>query len=207
MQRITTLTTDHPAILEGLDVLRLIADHVEAGDAVEPEDIGIVLDFLRDVGCACLDHTASLILRPALKRAREKIAVQRLRSALACHEVVRPLLDETAVDLDFFQSLFVHHSDLRTKRVDSLASANILGEPEAEFPGCFVLHVRLLTELVEDLIIQEDAFLLKDAVNLLADPDGQLKIGEFADRERRISAIAVEGRPALHRLETKYAHP
>ena len=217
MQPITPIAKDHQVILEGVEVLRWIADRVEAGDAVEPADIAMVLDFLRDVGCACLDQTASLILRPALERAHERADVQRLRVFLACHQTVRPLLNETAADLEYYQICFGCPPNVKTQPVDSLTTeddetplrnaVDLFGEPEEEFPGCFLLHAHLLTKLVRDLIFQEDEALLNKAVELLADPDGQRKIEEFADQERRINAIAMEQSSRLHLLQGKYRYP
>jgi len=60
MSRIAPITAHHPSILECLGVLQLIADRMEAGDFVDPQDVSIVLEFLRDVGCECLADTEKL---------------------------------------------------------------------------------------------------------------------------------------------------
>jgi hypothetical protein len=206
MKRMTPISEDHQVILESLTVLRLIAQRVEAGDAVDPADIGMVVGFLRNVGCECLDHTASLILRPALERAKNRFDVQRLQAALGCHVAIRPLLDDTAADVEVFDSFFAPPPSRRTGTSAS-TDLDLFGEPDEEFPGSFLLHAKLLTKLVGDLILQEDETLLEDAVDLLSDPDGRLKIQEFVDQERRISAIAMEQSPTLHTLQRKYDRP
>jgi hemerythrin-like domain-containing protein len=174
MQRITPLTTDHQLILECLEVLRLIANRMEAGDFVDPADITTVLEFMRDVGCECLDRTEQLLLRPAMSRAKEKEQFLRLRTASKRHHTIRPLLDDAA--------------SVITSRKH------------------FVLHAHLLTKVLQDLIVEEDQWLLENAVELLNDPEGLRSVEMFIAREREISAVAVERGPALYRLETKYAY-
>lgn len=71
----------------------------------------------------------------------------------------------------------------------------------------FVLHAHLFTKVVSDLIIEEDESLLDEAVDLLSDAEGRLSIERFIEKEREISAVAVQRGRALHRLETKYAYP
>jgi hypothetical protein len=209
MNRITPIAKDHEAILEGLNVLKLIAVRVEAGEIVDPEDIAIVLSFLRDIGCACLDHTAALILRPALERAKERADVARLRTALACHQTVPSLLEDTVADLEVFRSFFVSPSRLRKRTSGPFAgdSVHFIGETQEEFPSCFLLHARLLTKLVSDLIVEEDRALLQNAIDLLSDSEGRRMIEEFANLESHINAIAVERSPTLWLLEAKYSHP
>ena len=175
MQGITPLTTDHQLILECLEVLRLIVDRLETDEFVDPEDIVTVLEFMRDVGCECLDRTEKLLLRPALSRAKHKDHVKRLKTAMARHHTVRPLFDDAAAEV--------------TSRKH------------------FVLHAHLLTKVVGDLILEEDQWLLQAAIDLLDDPEGMRHVDMFVEQERRISAVAVERSPALHRLEAKYAYP
>jgi hypothetical protein len=193
----------------------LIADRVEAGEVVDPEDIDLVLGFLRNVGCACFDHTARLILRPALERARNGIYVRRLRTVLACHETIRPLLDDTTADVEVFRSFFVRRPNRRTsKPLDTLTDETLetpvslldfFDEPDDEFPSCFLLHAKMLAKLIGNLIREEDEVFLNTAGDLLSDPDGRRKIQEFVDQERFVSAIALEHRSVLHQLEAKYA--
>jgi hemerythrin-like domain-containing protein len=71
----------------------------------------------------------------------------------------------------------------------------------------FVLHAHLLTKVVSDLIIEEDESLLDQAVELLCDEEGRRNIERFIEKEREISALAVERGRLLHRLEAKYAYP
>src|SRR5579884_2420212 len=98
MPRITPLTTDHQSILECLAVLRLLVGRMETDDDVDPADVRTVMDFMRDIGCECLEHTEQLLLRPALSRATQQELSRRLRTALARHHTVRPLVDDaTAV--------------------------------------------------------------------------------------------------------------
>src|SRR5262245_35625228 len=101
MTRITPITTDHQMILEGLEVLQLIADRLEMDESVEAEDICSVMSFLQDVGCKCLHNTEHLLLRPALARARNKELVQRLRTAVSCHAVVGPLVEDAVSEIQF----------------------------------------------------------------------------------------------------------
>jgi hypothetical protein len=211
MKRITPIAKDHEVILDGLAVLRLIAGRVEAGVGVDPKDIAFLLDFLRNVGGACLDHTARLILRPALERATESADIRRLRTALACHETVRPLLDDTAADLGVFHNFGKRLTEPSTvaplddgEKEEDEPPLNFFGEPDEEFPGCFLLHARMLAKLVEDLILEEDEILLNKAMVLLSDPDGRRKIEEFADLEQHISEIALGQSSTLHRLGAKY---
>jgi hemerythrin-like domain-containing protein len=119
MKRTTPITTDHQLILEGLEVLRLIADRLEMDEFVEPEDITCVLGFLRDVGCECLSKTEQLLLQPALSRATQKGLVERLQKALACHAVVSPLFEDLVSDVNF-SKYFILHAHLFTKLVGDL---------------------------------------------------------------------------------------
>ena len=119
MSRIAPITADHQSILECLGVLQLIADRMEAGDFVDPQDVSTVLEFLRDVGCECLDDTEKLLLRPALQRAKQRELAERLQAALACHQVVRPLFENAAADVGF-RKFFVLHAHLLTKLVRDL---------------------------------------------------------------------------------------
>ena len=174
MQRISSITTDHQVILEGLHVLRLIADRMEKNGPVEADDQVAVLGFLRDVGCVCISNTEQLILRPALDRARNHEHIRRLQSALACCYAVQPLFDDLA--------------------------------SEVTFRKFFVLHSKLFTNLVSDIILEGDRSLLQLAVDLLDDAEGRTNIEKFAETERRIGATAIELIPALQRLEAKYGH-
>src|SRR5438093_1360845 len=119
MQRISSLTTDHQMILECLDILRLIVDRLETDEFVDPADIETVLHFLRDVGCECLDHTEQLLLRPALLRTKRKEQVQRLKSAVARHQAIRPLFDDAAADVPS-RKHFVLRAHLLTKLLADL---------------------------------------------------------------------------------------
>ena len=119
MSRIAPITADHQSILECLGVLQLIADRMEAGDFVDPQDVSTVLEFLRDVGCECLDDTEKLLLRPALQRAKQRELAERLQAALECHQVVRPLFENAAADVGF-RKFFVLHAHLLTKLVRDL---------------------------------------------------------------------------------------
>jgi hemerythrin-like domain-containing protein len=119
MKRMTPITTDHQLILQGLEVLRLIADRLEMDEFVEPDDIVSVLGFLRDVGCECLSRTEHLLLRPALTRAKQKELARRLQRALACHAAVRPLFEDLVSDVNF-RKYFILHAHLFTKLVGDL---------------------------------------------------------------------------------------
>jgi hemerythrin-like domain-containing protein len=119
MSRIDPIAAQHQLILECLGVLQLIADRMEAGDFVDPQDVATVLEFLRDVGCECLDGTEKLLLRPALQRTKQRELAERLQTALACHQAVRPLFDNAAADVGF-RKFFVLHAHLLTKLVRDL---------------------------------------------------------------------------------------
>jgi len=175
MQRITPLATDHQWILQSLEVLRLMSDRLDADECVDAEDIKMVLGFLLDVGCECLDHTEQLLLRPALLRAQQRQHIQALKSAVARHKTIRPLFEDALAEVT------------SRKR--------------------FVLHASLLSKLLEDIIFEEDHSLLPTVMDLLNDPDGQISIQKFREKERGVSAVAAERSPVLRRLETKYAYP
>jgi len=175
MSRITPITTDHQMILEGLEVLTLMADRLEMEDFVEPDDISAVMNFLRDVGCKCLEHTEHLLLRPALAREKNRQLVRRLKTAVACHQTVRPLFEDAVSDTTPSKS--------------------------------FVLHAHLLTKVIGDLILEEDYDLLEQVGQLLDDAEGHRHIDEFTERERNVSAVAVERLSRMHQLEAKYAYP
>ncbi len=119
MTRITPITTDHQMILEGLEVLTLIAERLEMNESVETEDINSVLSFLQDVGCKCLHNTEHLLLRPALARAKNKELVQRLRMAVSCHAAVGPLFEDAASEIEF-KKYFVLHAHLLIKLIGDL---------------------------------------------------------------------------------------
>jgi hemerythrin-like domain-containing protein len=119
MPWITPIATDHQMILEGLEVLRLMADRLERHEFVDAEDIATVMGFLRDVGVDCLEHTENLLLRPALLRADQNEQILRLQKALARHQTIRPLFEDTAADVTF-QDNFILHAHLFTKTVSDL---------------------------------------------------------------------------------------
>src|ERR1041385_577087 len=119
MARMTPITTDHQMILEGLEVLTLMADRLEIEDFVDPDDIMAVLSFLRDVGCQWLETTELLLLRPALARAKNRDLAKRLKTAVACHQTVRPLFEDTASDMTS-RKYFVLHAHLLTKVIGDL---------------------------------------------------------------------------------------
>src|SRR5262245_39742837 len=119
MSRMTPITTHHEMILEGLDVLLLMVDRLELEEFVEPDDITAVLNFLGDVGCKCLEHTEQLLLRPALVRSQRKDLASRLKTAISCHETVKPLFEDAISDIPFRKS-FIMHAHLLTKVVGDL---------------------------------------------------------------------------------------
>src|SRR5579884_1431591 len=119
MPRITPLTTDHQSILECLAVLRLLVGRMETDDDVDPADVRTVMDFMRDIGCECLEHTEQLLLRPALSRATQQELSRRLRTALARHHTVRPLVDDATAVLTS-RKRFVMHAHLLNKVVSDL---------------------------------------------------------------------------------------
>jgi hypothetical protein len=106
-------------ILEGLEVLQLMADRLETDDSVEPDDMVTVVRFLQDVGCKCLDNTAHLLLQPALRRAKNRELVQRLKTAVSCHHVVGPLVEDAASEIHS-KKYFVLHAHLLTKLIGDL---------------------------------------------------------------------------------------
>src|SRR5437764_1394693 len=97
--RITPVAMDHQLIRECMAVLRLIVDRLETDEFVDPADITTVMQFMQDVGCECLEGTEQLLLRPALSRAKQKRDVVRLKTALARHQTIRPLIDDTTAEL------------------------------------------------------------------------------------------------------------
>jgi hemerythrin-like domain-containing protein len=134
MSWITPIATDHQLILEGLEVLQLIADRLERHEFVDAEDIATVMGFLRDVGVDCLERTENLLLRPALLRADQNEQILRLKKALARHQTVRPLFENTAADVTF-QEHFILHAHLFTKTVSDL----IFEEDQALLQGAIEL--------------------------------------------------------------------
>jgi hypothetical protein len=119
MQRITPVTTDHHLILECLEVFRLMVDRMESDEFVDPADVATILDFMRDVGCECLDRTHELLLRPALLRAKNREHVQRFRSAVKRHHSIRPLLDDATAEVSSRRH-FVLRAHLLTKVMGDL---------------------------------------------------------------------------------------
>src|SRR5690349_13159616 len=119
MTRITPITTDHQMILEGLEVLQLMAERLEMDESVEADDITAVMSFLGDVGCKCLHNTEQMLLRPALARAKNKQLAKRLKTAVSCHTTVGPLFED-AVSGIAYKKDFVLHVHLLTKVIGDL---------------------------------------------------------------------------------------
>ena len=61
MQTSAARAREHQVVYCGLEVLRLIGDRTENRDEVDPEDLRVVLAFMRDVAHRCLDNTEEIL--------------------------------------------------------------------------------------------------------------------------------------------------
>src|SRR5689334_12681157 len=60
------LSRDRMTTFSALEILKLIADHLETHEAAEAEDIDAVLRFLKNVAHPCLENTRTSLLMPLL---------------------------------------------------------------------------------------------------------------------------------------------
>jgi hypothetical protein len=84
MQATATRAREHQVVYCGLEVLRLIGDRMENRDEVDPEDLRVVLAFMRDVAHRCLDNTEDFLRLASMEQ------------RLANHQRARMLFDELA---------------------------------------------------------------------------------------------------------------
>ena len=57
----TARAREHQVVFCGLEVLRLMGERLENRSEVDPQDLGIVLTFMRDVAHRCLDNTEEIL--------------------------------------------------------------------------------------------------------------------------------------------------
>jgi len=168
---------EHQAILQSLEVLRLISDRLQRQEFVDTVDLQLVLKFLRDVGQRCLENTEQLLLRPILARAGANAAVSPLNATIQRHLLVHSLFDQMT---------------------QALSSATV---------GEFGLLSEHYTQLLTDLIFEEDHVLAPLLASLLADNAGIEDLQRFEESEREVSRLALEQMLAIRRLEAKYVNP
>jgi len=168
---------EHHAILQSLEVLRLICDRMEREDYVDSVDLQAVIRFLRDVGQRCLDNTEKLLLRPALARCKATGSEKCLNATVQRHLLVHSLFD---------------------KMTEALGSATM-----NDF--CFVsAHYR---QLLTDLIFEEDHIVAPMIASLFDDMEGLECIHRFQESEREVSRLAGELMLTMRKLESKYVNP
>ena len=61
MQSTAVRAREHQVVYCALEVLRLIGERIESHNEVDPEDLLIVLGFMRDVAHRCLDNTEEIL--------------------------------------------------------------------------------------------------------------------------------------------------
>jgi hypothetical protein len=61
MQAAAARTREHQVVLCGLEVLRLMGERMADSSEVDPQDLQIVFDFMRDVAHRCLDNTEEIL--------------------------------------------------------------------------------------------------------------------------------------------------
>jgi hypothetical protein len=123
------LARDRMPTLCALEVLKLIADHLEKHSSADAEDIDAVLLFLREVAHPCLDNTKNSLLVPFLENAAASSERGRVGVVLESHRRVCGLLE----DLE------------RSHRAGQFDQ--------------FVIACRSYTTVFGDLICEEDRFL------------------------------------------------
>ena len=94
MQATAARAREHQVVYCGLEVLRLIGERIESRDHVDPEDLRVVLAFMRDVAHRCLENT------------EEILRVASMEQRLAAHTKARSLFDQLsrADGLDFSEA-------------------------------------------------------------------------------------------------------
>jgi hypothetical protein len=165
------------ATFSALEILKLIADHMENHGAAEAEDIDAVLGFLRDVAHPCVENTKTSLLMPLLDGGIGLRERTRIAAVLENCSRVAGLLEEVERS----------HQNGRL--------------PE------FVTASRTYTTAFGNLLYEEDSFLPSligsvstesKVLKLLADFDAMEAI--LADQARSAGA-------KLRRLESKYVSP
>jgi len=61
MQSTASRAREHQVVFCGLEVLRLMCERMENCHDVDPQDIEVVLKFMRDVAHRCLDNTKDIL--------------------------------------------------------------------------------------------------------------------------------------------------
>ena len=84
MQATAAQAREHQVVYCGLEVLRLMGDRLENCEDVDPDDLGVVLIFMREVAHRCLENTEEIL----------RLAAQDQR--LANHQRALSLFEELA---------------------------------------------------------------------------------------------------------------
>lgn len=172
------LSGDHQVILQALEVLREIADHMELKQEVHRNDMRAVLVFFREFAHRCLDRKEELILFPALTKAGIQLQDGQLDLILAEHREGHELI---------------------AKVEDALNR-----DDDEDFIRLSKQYIQRLT----DLIFDEDHFLFCEAVKVLNAEDDKRITDEFEKIKQELGERARRRFDRMiHELDSKYSFP
>jgi hemerythrin-like domain-containing protein len=171
------LSQDHQLMLCALEVLKLMADHMERSESVDADDVKWILGFCREVGNSCLDITEKSFLIPAMNGTSTESQRTHAGMNVATHHMVEDILEQ----------------------LDKSSRAG-------DTPG-FITLSRSYTNTLSDLIYDEDHYLPALIVPMMSDEKNRDRVAEYEQVEQQIQLLAAKYSPRLHKLEAKYVVP
>lgn len=172
------LAGDHQVILQALEVLREMTDHIELKQSVNRDDIRTVLDFFREFAHRCLDRKEESILLPALTRAGLQLQDGQLDVILNEHKEAHELI----------------------VRVEDALNRSSDWE--------FVHLSRRYIQRITNLIFDEDHFLFEAAGKVLQPEDDSRITAQFDAIGRELGDGArLRFDRIIHKLDSKYSFP